>query len=92
VLNCNPETVSTDYDMSDRLYFEEISFESVLDVYDFERPHGIILSMGGQLPNNIAMDLHRQRYVNVLGTNDIIIIDDTAFFCFVLCRYTAGKY
>ncbi|UJR35525.1 hypothetical protein I4U23_028279 [Adineta vaga] len=68
MLNCNPETVSTDYDMSDRLYFEEISFESVLDVYNFERPHGIILSMGGQLPNNIAMDLHRQSHVNVLGT------------------------
>ncbi|CAM2704180.1 unnamed protein product [Rotaria socialis] len=68
MLNCNPETVSTDYDMSDRLYFEEISFESVLDVYNFEKPHGIILSMGGQLPNNIAMDLHRQRHVNVLGT------------------------
>lgn len=72
VLNCNPETVSTDYDMSDRLYFEEISFESVLDVYNFERPHGIILSMGGQLPNNIAMDLHRQRHVNVLGKNDLV--------------------
>jgi len=69
VLNCNPETVSTDYDMSDRLYFEEISFESVLDVYNFENPHGIILSMGGQLPNNIAMDLHRQRHVHVLGKN-----------------------
>ena len=67
MLNCNPETVSTDYDMSDRLYFEEISSESVLDVYNFERPHGIILSMGGQLPNNIAMDLHRQRHVNILG-------------------------
>ncbi|CAF4398927.1 unnamed protein product, partial [Adineta steineri] len=66
MLNCNPETVSTDYDMSDRLYFEEISFESVLDVYNFERPHGIVLSMGGQLPNNIAMDLHRQSHVNVL--------------------------
>ncbi|CAF1565450.1 unnamed protein product, partial [Adineta ricciae] len=68
MLNCNPETVSTDYDMSDRLFFEEISFESVLDVYNFEKPHGIILSMGGQLPNNIAMDLHRQSHVNVLGT------------------------
>jgi hypothetical protein len=74
VLNCNPETVSTDYDMSDRLYFEEISFESVLDVYNFERPHGIILSMGGQLPNNIAMDLHRQRHVNVLGKIFLIMI------------------
>ncbi|CAF4122334.1 unnamed protein product [Rotaria sp. Silwood2] len=68
MLNCNPETVSTDYDMSDRLYFEEISFESVLDVYNFEKPYGIILSMGGQLPNNIAMDLHRQIHVHVLGT------------------------
>ena len=72
VLNCNPETVSTDYDMSDRLYFEEISFESVLDVYNFEQPDGIILSMGGQLPNNIAMDLHRQRHVNVLGRTDLM--------------------
>jgi carbamoylphosphate synthase large subunit len=90
VLNCNPETVSTDYDMSDRLYFEEISFESVLDVYNFERPSGIILSMGGQLPNNIAMDLHRQRHVNVLGKNIITItIDDKAS---VLYRYTTGKY
>jgi carbamoyl-phosphate synthase/aspartate carbamoyltransferase/dihydroorotase len=91
VLNCNPETVSTDYDMSDRLYFEEISFESVLDVYNFERPYGIILSMGGQLPNNIAMDLHRQRHVNVLGKNDIIMIIDDIVFS-VLCRYTTGKY
>ncbi len=91
MLNCNPETVSTDYDMSDRLYFEEISFESVLDVYNFERPYGIILSMGGQLPNNIAMDLHRQRHVNVLGKNDIIMIIDDIDFS-VLCRYTTGKH
>lgn len=67
MLNYNPETVSTDYDMSDRLYFEEISFETVLDVYNFEQPHGVVLSVGGQLPNNIAMDLHRQPHVNVLG-------------------------
>lgn len=79
MLNCNPETVSTDYDMSDRLYFEEISFESVLDVYNFEQPHGIILSMGGQLPNNIAMDLHRQRHVNVLGKNLFIIIEEISY-------------
>nr|NVI70448.1 rudimentary [Cucujiformia] len=57
MVNCNPETVSTDYDMSDRLYFEELSFEVVMDIYKIENPLGIILSMGGQLPNNIAMDL-----------------------------------
>nr|MBE5724552.1 rudimentary [Cucujiformia] len=57
MVNYNPETVSTDYDMSDRLYFEEISFEVVMDIYKIENPIGIILSMGGQLPNNIAMDL-----------------------------------
>nr|NVI70401.1 rudimentary [Cucujiformia] len=56
MVNYNPETVSTDYDMSDRLYFEEISFEVVMDIYNIENPVGIILSMGGQLPNNIAMD------------------------------------
>nr|NVI70394.1 rudimentary [Cucujiformia] len=57
MVNYNPETVSTDYDMSDRLYFEEISYEVVMDIYKIENPLGIILSMGGQLPNNIAMDL-----------------------------------
>nr|NVI70453.1 rudimentary [Cucujiformia] len=57
MINYNPETVSTDYDMSDRLYFEEISFEVVMDIYQIENSVGIILSMGGQLPNNIAMDL-----------------------------------
>ncbi|XP_014236077.1 CAD protein [Trichogramma pretiosum] len=68
MVNYNPETVSTDYDMSDRLYFEEISFEVVMDIYDQESPEGIILSMGGQLPNNIAMDLHRQQ-ARILGTS-----------------------
>lgn len=68
MVNYNPETVSTDYDMSDRLYFEEISFEVVMDIYDREVPEGIILSMGGQLPNNIAMDLHRQE-ARILGTS-----------------------
>nr|MBE5724550.1 rudimentary [Cucujiformia] len=57
MINYNPETVSTDYDMSDRLYFEEISYEVVMDIYKIENPVGVILSMGGQLPNNIAMDL-----------------------------------
>lgn len=68
MVNYNPETVSTDYDMSDRLYFEEISFEVVMNIYDCECPEGIILSMGGQLPNNIAMDLHRQQ-ARILGTS-----------------------
>lgn len=68
MVNYNPETVSTDYDMCDRLYFEEISFETVMDIYKFENPEGIILSMGGQLSNNIAMDLHRQQ-ARILGTS-----------------------
>ncbi|XP_055915035.1 CAD protein [Eupeodes corollae] len=68
MINYNPETVSTDYDMCDRLYFEEISFEVVMDVYEMEKSDGIIVSMGGQLPNNIAMDLHRQQ-AKVLGTS-----------------------
>ncbi|XP_014614906.1 PREDICTED: CAD protein-like, partial [Polistes canadensis] len=68
MVNYNPETVSTDYDMSDRLYFEEITFEVVMDIYDNESPEGIILSMGGKLPNNIAMNLHRQQ-ARILGTS-----------------------
>ncbi|XP_075969531.1 carbamoyl-phosphate synthetase 2, aspartate transcarbamylase, and dihydroorotase rudimentary isoform X1 [Anticarsia gemmatalis] len=72
MINYNPETVSTDYDMSDRLYFEEISFEVVMDIYNIEHPDGVILSMGGQLPNNIAMDLHRQQAI-ILGTSPDMI-------------------
>ncbi|KAA0188625.1 hypothetical protein HAZT_HAZT002270 [Hyalella azteca] len=68
MVNYNPETVSTDYDECNRLYFDEISFEVVMDIYQIEKPVGIILSMGGQLPNNIAMDLHRQK-VRILGTS-----------------------
>ena len=68
MVNCNPETVSTDYDMCNKLYFEEISCETVMEIYDVERPDGVILSMGGQLPNNIAMDLFRQR-AKILGTS-----------------------
>ncbi|XP_071450455.1 multifunctional protein CAD isoform X2 [Hetaerina americana] len=68
MVNYNPETVSTDYDMCDRLYFEEISFEVVMDIYDMEDPDGVVLSVGGQLPNNIAMSLHRQG-AKVLGTS-----------------------
>ncbi|KAG8235696.1 hypothetical protein J437_LFUL014040 [Ladona fulva] len=68
MVNYNPETVSTDYDMCDRLYFEEISFEVVMDIYNVEDPDGVVLSVGGQLPNNIAMALHRQG-AKVLGTS-----------------------
>lgn len=68
IINYNPETVSTDYDMSDRLYFEELSLERVLDIYDFERPEGVIVSMGGQIPNNLAVPLKKHR-VPILGTD-----------------------
>ncbi|XP_029902796.1 multifunctional protein CAD isoform X2 [Myripristis murdjan] len=68
MVNYNPETVSTDYDMCNRLYFDEISFEVVMDIYELENPEGVILSMGGQLPNNIAMSLHRQQ-CRILGTS-----------------------
>src|SRR5574344_1573641 len=67
MINYNPETVSTDYDMCDRLYFDELTFERTLDIADMESPKGVIVSMGGQIPNNMAMKLHRQN-VNVLGT------------------------
>lgn len=72
MINYNPETVSTDYDMCDRLYFDELSFERVLDVIDLESPRGIIVSVGGQIPNNLAMKLYRQG-VPVLGTSPVSI-------------------
>jgi carbamoyl-phosphate synthase large subunit len=68
MINYNPETVSTDYDVCDRLYFEELSLERVLDIYEFERPEGVIVSVGGQIPNNLAMRLHTSN-VKVLGTS-----------------------
>jgi len=68
IINCNPETVSTDYDEAYKLYFDELSFETVQDIYRFENPEGIILSMGGQIPNNIAMLLHLQN-IKILGTS-----------------------
>lgn len=67
MINCNPETVSTDYDESDRLYFEDLSFETVMDIYEYENPFGIIVSMGGQTPNNLALQLHKTG-VRILGT------------------------
>ena len=72
MINYNPETVSTDYDMCDRLYFDELSLERVLDVIDLEEPRGVIVSVGGQIPNNLAMKLYRQG-VPVLGTSPVNI-------------------
>ena len=68
MINYNPETVSTDYDMCDRLYFDELTFERVMDILDLENPHGVIVSTGGQIPNNLAMRLDAQK-VNILGTS-----------------------
>ena len=68
MINYNPETVSTDYDMCDRLYFDELTFERVLDILDLEQPHGTILSVGGQIPNNLATRLDEQG-INILGTS-----------------------
>ena len=68
MINYNPETVSTDYDMCDRLYFDELTFERVMDILDLEHPHGTILSVGGQIPNNLAMRLD-ENHVNILGTS-----------------------
>ncbi len=72
MINYNPETVSTDYDMCDHLYFDELSFERVLDVIDLENPRGVIVSVGGQIPNNLAMKLYRQG-VPILGTSPVSI-------------------
>ena len=72
MINYNPETVSTDYDMCDHLYFDELSFERVLDVIDLENPNGVIVSVGGQIPNNLAMKLYRQG-VPILGTSPVSI-------------------
>lgn len=68
MINYNPETVSTDYDMCDRLYFDELSFERVMDIIELENPHGVILSVGGQIPNNLATRLDAEK-VNILGTS-----------------------
>ncbi|MDE6755435.1 MAG: carbamoyl-phosphate synthase (glutamine-hydrolyzing) large subunit [Muribaculaceae bacterium] len=72
MINYNPETVSTDYDKCDRLYFDELSFERVLDILDLETPRGVIVSVGGQIPNNLAMKLYR-RHVPILGTSPVSI-------------------
>ena len=70
MINYNPETVSTDYDTCDRLYFDELTYERVMDIIDLEVPNGVVVSMGGQIPNNLAMKLHKQN-VPVLGTSPV---------------------
>mgnify|MGYP000170860979 FL=1 len=72
VVNCNPETVSTDWDIADKLYFEEVTLERVLDIYEKEKPRGVVVSMGGQTPNNIALKLH-EKGASVLGTSPVNI-------------------
>lgn len=85
MINYNPETVSTDYDMCDRLYFDELTFERVMDIIDFESPHGVIVSTGGQIPNNLAMYLDAEN-VTILGTKakDIDNAEDRAKFSSLL--------
>jgi carbamoyl-phosphate synthase large subunit len=72
MINCNPETVSTDYDICNKLYFDELTFERVLDIYEKEKPYGAIISMGGQIPNNLALPLHNYG-IKILGTSPIDI-------------------
>ena len=87
MINYNPETVSTDYDMCDRLYFDELTFERVMDIIDMENPHGVIVSTGGQIPNNLAMWLDAER-VPILGTKaqDIDNAEDRAKFSSMLAE------
>lgn len=87
MINYNPETVSTDYDMCDRLYFDELTFERVMDIIDLEMPHGVIVSTGGQIPNNLAMKLDAEN-VPILGTSakDIDGAEDRAKFSAMLTR------
>ena len=87
MINYNPETVSTDYDMCDRLYFDELTFERVMDIIDLESPHGVIVSTGGQIPNNLAVYLDEQ-HVPILGTQakDIDNAEDRAKFSSMLSR------
>ncbi len=87
MINYNPETVSTDYDMCDRLYFDELTFERVMDIIEAENPHGVIVSTGGQIPNNLAMYLDAEN-VPILGTSakDIDNAEDRAKFSSMLTR------
>lgn len=84
MINYNPETVSTDYDTCDRLYFDELTFERVMDIINLENPHGVVVSMGGQIPNNLAMKLHRMN-APILGTSPIKINSTEAGINFRRC-------
>ena len=92
MINYNPETVSTDYDMCDRLYFDELTFERVLDIIELEQPHGVIVSTGGQIPNNLAMYLDEQ-HVHILGTQaqDIDGAEDRAKFSQMLTEIDVNQ-
>ena len=81
MVNYNPETVSTDYDEADRLYFENINLETILDIYQMENSSGVLIAMGGQTPNNIALPLHRLN-VKVLGTpiRTLLVSEDRDLF------------
>ena len=87
MINYNPETVSTDYDMCDRLYFDELTFERVMDIIDLEAPHGVVVSTGGQIPNNLAIKLDEQ-HVPILGAAacDIDNAEDRAKFSSMLTQ------
>ena len=93
VINYNPETVSTDYDESDALYFEELTLERVLDIYEHERSAGVIVSVGGQIPNNLALPLHQQG-VRILGTSadSIDKAEDRHKFSALLDRINVSIY
>ena len=92
IVNCNPETVSTDYNSSDRLYFEELSLERILDICDFERPVGVIASMGGQLPNRLALPLHESG-IKLLGhrAHTIDLAEDRSRFSALLDELNIGQ-
>lgn len=92
VVNCNPETVSTDYDMSDRLYFENLSFETVADIYEFENAGGVIISVGGQRPNNLAQKISKEGF-NILGTSaeDIDRAEDRNKFSALLDKLSIAQ-
>ncbi|KAM4777021.1 carbamoyl-phosphate synthase [ammonia], mitochondrial isoform 2-T2 [Cyanocitta cristata] len=92
VVNCNPETVSTDFDECDRLYFEELSLERILDIYQYEGCSGCIISVGGQIPNNLAVPLH-QSGVKILGTNPLQIdqAEDRSIFSAVLDKLQVAQ-
>ena len=92
MINYNPETVSTDYDMCDRLYFDELTFERVMDIIDLECPHGVIVSTGGQIPNNLALKLDEQ-HVTILGTQaqDIDGAEDRAKFSAMLTEHAINQ-